>query len=424
MKKTLFIVIILLFTATPALHSGNDPQMAIIKDVRGEIFDDSAQIIVEANCNIDYIDYTIPNPQRLIVDPVGKVYSDLKEVINFDSGPVKKVTIVKGKPEEGLTGSYYPLDFISIELVESPDYKIRKDVKEEVIVDIIGKSLPQPVATAVTVPIEEEETAVEPPPVKLEVTEEPKEAKTEEEAIALPEVRVGAPAPQLPQPLPPETPIAPSATEITPLEEVTVPSVPAMPEPAKAGYHIGEGDTLDISVWQHPELDRRVVVRPDGYISFSLVGDIKAATLTPPQLASGITGGLSKLLKDPNVTVIVANFGSKNIFVLGEVDKPGVYQFRGGINILEAISLAGGWKNSAVLNSVMLVRRVFTDQPEGYRLNVYNIIKRGDFSQNMTLEPGDVIYVPKSFVANIGGFIENLRITVGAYVTNSSNIFN
>jgi polysaccharide export outer membrane protein len=175
-------------------------------------------------------------------------------------------------------------------------------------------------------------------------------------------------------------------------------------------------------VWQHPELDRRVVVRPDGFVSFSLVGDIKATSLTPPQLASNITENLSKLLRDPKVTVIVAGFGSKNIFVLGEVDKPGVYQFRGGVNVLEAISLAGGWKNSAVLNSVMLVRRVFTDQPEGYRLNVYNIIKHGDFTQNMNLEPGDVVYVPKSFVANIGGFIENLRVTVGAYLTNSVKI--
>jgi protein involved in polysaccharide export with SLBB domain len=70
----------------------------------------------------------------------------------------------------------------------------------------------------------------------------------------------------------------------------------------------------------------------------------------------------------------------------------------------------------------MLVRRVFTDQPEGYRLNAYNIIKHGDFSQNMTLEPGDVIYIPKSFIANIGGFIENLRVTVGAYLTNSVKV--
>jgi protein involved in polysaccharide export with SLBB domain len=124
------------------------------------------------------------------------------------------------------------------------------------------------------------------------------------------------------------------------------------------------------------------------------------------------------------VTVIVAGFGSKNIFVLGEVDKPGAYPYKGGIRVLDAVSLAGGWKNSAVLNSVMLVRKAFTDAPEAYRLNVYALIKKGDFSQNLDLKAGDIVYVPKSFIANIGGFIENLRVSVGAYFTNTSkNIF-
>ena len=402
-------MIVILLASTSISHAQNDSQMAVIKDVRGEISDDNAQIIIEANCDIDYIDYTLPNPPRLIVDPIGKVYSDLREVIDFDSGPVKKVTIIKGKPEEGATGSYYPLDFISIELVESTDYKIRKNIKEEVIVDITKRVAPQPAPQEQPPAVQEPEE----PEVKIKVIEEPEE----EEIISLPEVRV-----EKPQPLEPVSAAAPT-TDVVPLEEVKVGSMPAPAAvPAKMVYQMGEGDTIDISVWQHPELDRRVVVRPDGFVSFPLVGDIKAASLTPPQLASGITESLSKLLKDPKVTVIVANFGSKNIFVLGEVGKPGVYQFRGGVNVLEAISLAGGWKNSAVLNSVMLVRRVFADQPEGYRLNVYNIIKHGDFSQNMNLEPGDVVYVPKSFVANIGGFIENLRVTVGAYVTSSTKI--
>lgn len=412
MKRPLLAIIIVLLAYTPISYAQADSQMAIIKDVRGEIDDDNAQIIVEANCDIDYIDYTLPNPPRLIIDPIGKIYSDLREVIDFDSGPVKRVTIVRGKPEEGATGSYYPLDFISIELVESPDYKIRKNIKEEVIVDIIKRAAPAPPVQEIqSVPEpQEEEPAAPAPEVKLNVVEEPKE----EEIIALPEVRVERPAVSAPE----------TATEVVPLQEVKVDSMPApVTVPAKMVYQIGEGDTIDVSVWQHPELDRRVVVRPDGFISFPLVGDIKAASLTPPQLASSITENLLKLLKDPKVTVIIANFGSKNIFVLGEVDKPGVYQFRGGVNVLEAISLAGGWKNSAVLNSVMVVRRVFTDQPEGYRLNVYNIIKHGDFSQNMNLEPGDVVYVPKSFVANIGGFIENLRVTVGAYITNTTNLF-
>ena len=165
------------------------------------------------------------------------------------------------------------------------------------------------------------------------------------------------------------------------------------------------------------------MVRPDGFVSFPLVGDISAEGMTPPRLSLNIKERLSRLIKDPQVTVIVSGFGSKNVLVLGEVLKPGAYSFRGGTNVLDAISDAGGWKNSAVLNSVILVRKVFTYAPEAYRLNVYDIIKHSDFTQNMPLQPGDVIYVPKSFIANIGGFIENLRVNVGAYVTESTRVF-
>ena len=82
---------------------------------------------------------------------------------------------------------------------------------------------------------------------------------------------------------------------------------------------------------------------------------------------------------------------------------------------MNIISDAGGWRNSAVLSSVMLVRKAFTDAPEVKRLNIWSLIKKGDFSQNVAIQPGDVIYVPKNFVANIGDFIDNLKISVGTY---------
>ncbi|MEI8175354.1 MAG: polysaccharide biosynthesis/export family protein, partial [Candidatus Omnitrophota bacterium] len=144
---------------------------------------------------------------------------------------------------------------------------------------------------------------------------------------------------------------------------------------------------------------------------------------TPAQLAADIKDGLARLIKNPEVTVVVAGFNSKTIFILGELNKPGSYPYRGGMTILDAISQGGGWRNSAVLNSVMVVRKAFTDAPEAHRLNVYALIKNGDFSQNLALEPGDIIYVPQSFVANIGAFIENLRISVGAYVTENTHLF-
>jgi len=415
MKRIIFVIIFILYSAAIGIC---ETQNAIITDVRGEIFDDSAQILIEANCDIDYLDYTLENPHRVIIDPIGKVYSDLKEVVTFTSGPVKEVMVVRGKTEGELTGDFYPLDFISIELTSSAEYSVRREVKHEVIIVDIGakkdvrilKLLPKVEEEAVYEEAFAEKLPVEkawPAPTPFE--EEIIESLPEEELLEPEEVK------EIPREIP---------KEATPLPKPEVKQqLPFAREPVKVVYTIGEGDALDISVWQHSELDKKVIVRPDGYVSFPLVGDVKANGLTPPQLSSLIKENLSRLIKDPQVTVIVSGFGSKNIFVLGEVTKPGSYPYRGGKTVLDAIGNAGGWKSSAVLNSVMVVRKAFTDAPVAHRLNVYALVKKGDFSQNLALEPGDIIYVPKSFIANIGSFIENLKISIGAYVTESTTIF-
>lgn len=408
-----FIIFTLLFFFIGSLDYC-ETQQALIKDVRGEIFNDSAHIVIEANCDIEYVDYTLKDPPRIVIDPIGKVYSDLKDVITFDQGPVKKVYIMKGRAEETQAGNFYPLDFIVIELTDSKEYKVRKDIKQQVVVDILNeKEAGAPKETAPPLPAQE----INVPPQPLPLPQPQPQPEGQEQAQAEEQKLVAE------EPPPSSSESTPESTLPIPLPEPAKGEESAAVEPIKMVYAIGEGDSLDISVWQHPELDRKVFVRPDGYISFPLVGDINAKGSTPPQLASNIKENLSRLIKDPQVTVIVSGFGSKNIFVLGEVMKPGAYLFKGGINVLNAISEAGGWKNSAVLNSVMLVRKPFTEAPEAHRLDVYALIKKGDFSQNLPLEPGDIIYVPKSFVANIGGFIENLRITVGAYVTNTTKIF-
>ena len=407
------IPLIIIFLLAVTIIGFCQTQNSIIKDVRGEIFDDSAEIIVEANCDIDYIDYTLQDPPRVIIDPIGKVYSDLKDTIIFDSGPVKKVTVIKGKPEEGSTGNFYPLDLISIELVSPLAYTVKKEIQKEALIVDIGKKKEVDVSKLIPeTPAAEEALSEEGPAT---------------EALPVPEAET-LPAQASSPPLAPEPQAKPETAEVIPLTipEKKAEAATAMPlnEPIKMVYKIGQGDTLDISVWQHSELDKKVVVRPDGYISFPLVGDITAAGQTPPQLASNVKENLSRLIKDPQVTVIVLGFGSKNIFVLGEVIKAGAYPYRGGVNVLDAISEAGGWKSSAVLNSVMVVRKAFTEAPEAHRLNIYALVKNGDFSQNIALEPGDIIYVPKSFIANIGSFIENLKISIGAYVTEGTHVFN
>lgn len=172
-------------------------------------------------------------------------------------------------------------------------------------------------------------------------------------------------------------------------------------------YIIGPGDVLEIRVWRHPDLDNRSVVRPDGRISFPLIGDMPACDLTPEQLKDKIALGLSHIINDPRVTVNVTSFQSKKIFVLGEVYRPGVYPFEGRVNVLDAISRAQGYKeDTAVLKSVVIIRGGSTNKPQAIRVNLWNVINKADISQNILLEAGDIVFVPKSFIAKLDTFIE------------------
>lgn len=171
-------------------------------------------------------------------------------------------------------------------------------------------------------------------------------------------------------------------------------------------YIIGPGDVLDISVWRHPDLSKEVVVRPDGKIAFPIVKDIQAADLTPTELDVRLAEGLSIFIRNPEVTVTVRDFASSKIFVLGEVRRAGVYPFRGKMTVLEAISTAGSYTEDAVLQSIMLVRRRDTDKPEVMRINLEELIKKGNLIQNVILQPSDIVFVPRSFIAKVDTFID------------------
>ncbi|MDE3109847.1 MAG: polysaccharide biosynthesis/export family protein, partial [Acidobacteriota bacterium] len=108
-------------------------------------------------------------------------------------------------------------------------------------------------------------------------------------------------------------------------------------------YVIGAQDVVDVDVWKEQELTRTVEVRPDGKISLPLLNDIQAAGLTPMQLAATITEGLKKFITDPQVTVIVTKINSQRVYILGEVSKPGAYPLLPGMNVLQALSSAGGF---------------------------------------------------------------------------------
>ncbi|MFC7294322.1 XrtA/PEP-CTERM system exopolysaccharide export protein [Marinobacter aromaticivorans] len=163
-------------------------------------------------------------------------------------------------------------------------------------------------------------------------------------------------------------------------------------------YEIGVGDTVAIHVWRNPELSQSIVVRPDGYISMPLMGDVKAEGKKPEQLAIEIDDALSEFIRTPEVTVMVTNPLSKEfrnrIRVTGQVASPQSVAFQPGMTVLDVVLMAGGITDFAADRRAVLHRQI-EGEYQSFSLNLEAILTDGDMSTNYRLQPGDVISVPR-----------------------------
>ena len=158
-------------------------------------------------------------------------------------------------------------------------------------------------------------------------------------------------------------------------------------------YLIGPEDVLEISVWKEEGLEREVLVRPDGKLSFPLAGDVQAAGRTPEKVQAEITERIKRYIPDPVVTVTVKTIGGNKIYVIGEVRNPGSYVIGRYVDVIQALTLAGGLTPFASENSIKVLRR------EGTKEIVvsfeYAEVKKGRrLEQNIFLRGGDVVVVP------------------------------
>jgi len=154
-------------------------------------------------------------------------------------------------------------------------------------------------------------------------------------------------------------------------------------------YHLGADDELQISVYGDDELSNTQTVRPDGKIAFPLVGDIYVIGMTPDELRTQITLRLSKFVRNPQVTVLVSKYNSKQVYVLGQVKTPGVVRLSSDITVLQGIAHAGGTTDDADLQGALLVR-----DAQIVPVNFERLLRNGDFTQNIPLHPNDTILVP------------------------------
>ena len=164
-------------------------------------------------------------------------------------------------------------------------------------------------------------------------------------------------------------------------------------ERVREAYLIRPGDMLQVSVWKEDYLERDVLVRPDGGISFPLAGDVSAADRTVIQIRDALAVQLSRYIPDPVVTVAVKEIRGNMIYVLGQVQRPGPFVMNPRVDIMQALAMAGGATPFAALNDIKILRRTGGNQEViDFR---YSDVERGRrLEQNILLQGGDIIVVP------------------------------
>ena len=163
-------------------------------------------------------------------------------------------------------------------------------------------------------------------------------------------------------------------------------------------YIMCPGDQLDIIVVGHEDISTVVsttggkyIVRPDGKMSFPLIGEVDITGLTVNQFTKAWEQKLSEYLVNPQVTVNIAQLGTTRVYVLGEVNKPGLYELNKSHKVLDAIGAANGFTKDAAKKKVFLVHK--DQQGKPIKVNLNDILKKGDISQNYTLAEGDLLYL-------------------------------
>ena len=175
------------------------------------------------------------------------------------------------------------------------------------------------------------------------------------------------------------------------------PSMATTTLPVAQEYVIGAGDVLDIFVWHNADLTRAIPVRPDGRISMPLVGETVVVGKTPAALAAELQDKLKPYIIDPLVTVIPTQFVglfTRQIRVIGEATQPRALAYRSSMTVLDVLIEVGGLTRYADGDRAVLVRQA-GGQQQSYRVRLDSLVKDGDITQNVDMQPGDILIIPQ-----------------------------
>jgi polysaccharide export outer membrane protein len=168
-------------------------------------------------------------------------------------------------------------------------------------------------------------------------------------------------------------------------------AVPA--EPGVGSYPVNAGDVLEVLVWKEENLQKQVVVRPDGYFSFPLTGDVRAEGRTITAISEDISAQIARFIPDPVVSVAIFEPRGSKVYVIGQVNRPGEFPINRYVDVIQALAMAGGTTPFAKLDNIQILRRDGTTQTA--TTFAYSDIATGKrLQQNIVLKPGDTVLVP------------------------------
>ncbi len=176
--------------------------------------------------------------------------------------------------------------------------------------------------------------------------------------------------------------------------------------PEVDAYRVLVYDELALTVLGSPDLSGNVRILPDGTITIPGVGPVYVLGMTIPEVTAKVADALSTIVRYPQVSVGVANFGDRRYFVMGEVYQPGDHAYNHGMTTLAGIAAAGGFTNSAKRSSVMVLRRLGPEKAIAFRLDLREPLKGKNLQNDLPIRPFDIVYVPKTFIASVDVLVD------------------
>lgn len=170
-------------------------------------------------------------------------------------------------------------------------------------------------------------------------------------------------------------------------------------------YQLQKGDVMVLDFPFTPEFNATITIQPDGYVNLRGIDDMHVEGMTSPEFQEALRKAYSKILHDPVVTVTLQTFVAPYFSAYGEVGKPGKYDLHGDTTVAQAIAVAGGFTSSAKHSQVVLFRRVSNEWVSAQKIDVKHMLKSGNLAEDLHLQPGDMLYVPKNTVSKVRDWI-------------------